>query len=77
MLDTAMVAIEALRVDPFNWRALRQIGLWGFNEQMIMVGHETVGLALPFYPLAGFTQDIKEGFPVSILRARPLPREFT
>ena len=38
-----------------------------------MVGHETVGLALLFYPLAGLTQDIKEGFSVSILQVNIRP----
>jgi hypothetical protein len=44
-----------------------------FIYQMIMVGHEAVGVAQPFHPLADFTQDIEEGFSVSILQVNIRP----
>ena len=48
MPDAAMLAIEALRVDPVQLpHALGEITVWGFDQEMIVVVHQTIGMHCP------------------------------
>jgi hypothetical protein len=48
MSDAAMLAIEALRVDPVQLpHALGEIAVRGFDQEMIVVVHQTIGMHRP------------------------------
>lgn len=48
----AMPPVEALRVNAVKLpHAARQVGLEGFQQEVVMVVHQTVGMQLPVEPI--------------------------
>lgn len=46
--NTPVSSIESLRKHAVEQlHPLREVGYWGFNEQMIMVVHQTIGMTCP------------------------------
>jgi hypothetical protein len=58
---TSMMSIEALCVDPVQLAHARgKIAIQGLNNQVIVVGHQAVGITYPVHPPADFIED-REG----------------
>jgi hypothetical protein len=49
-----------------------QVGVWAFQDQMVMIGHETISVNLPTGLLAGLGQGFEEIVPVYIVQKNVL-----
>jgi hypothetical protein len=55
MAHTSVMPIEALRIDPLQLAHTRgKIRSQSLDDQLIVVGHEAVGITYPVHPPAGF-----------------------
>ena len=61
-------AIETLRMDPVQLaHTLGEIALGRFGHNMIMVGHETVGITQPAHALTDRRQHVEERLAVAVI----------
>jgi len=76
-----MAAVKSLRVHSIELpHALGQIGLWGFKDEVIMVGHQAIGIADTIEPATDMGIYLKEEGAVGLIEkmsARALPRAVT
>jgi len=62
-----MAAVEDLRVDPIELpHPTGEIRLWGLDQQMTVVGHQTVGMAEPAEAADHLAEDGQPGLPIRI-----------
>ena len=78
MPDSSMSAIEGLGIAPIELaHAQRESRLWGFEQEMIVVVHQTVGMAAPAVPIDDVGQEREKvrndlaAFPTMSCRALP------
>ena len=67
MANAPMAAVKGLRIDLVQaTHSDDQIGLWGFEQQVVVVVHETPGIAAPalLVDLLGKERDEALAFPV-------------
>jgi hypothetical protein len=66
---TSVQPIAALRVDPVQLaHAPGESIIQGFNDQVIVVGHQAVAIAQPSHPPADLTEDMEERLSVPIIQ---------
>jgi hypothetical protein len=62
-------AIEALGVEAIELtHALRQVGLGGIDKEMVVVGHQTVGMAPPAVAVDHFAKHIEESARIGVVQ---------
>lgn len=62
-----MGTVDALRVDAVDLaHALHQVRFWRFNEDVVVVGHLTPGMADPVKSPADLTKHFQPRFPVCV-----------
>jgi len=67
MADTSMFPIEALGVNTIEMtHAPRQIRPGSFDEEMVVVGHQAVGMTMPLVTLDRFSKEIQKKVSVGI-----------
>jgi len=67
--------VETLGIDTVQLSHSRgEIGLRGFDEQVVVIGHEAIGIANPLVFLHGRFQNPQEGPAISVIMVdRPFP----
>jgi hypothetical protein len=74
MPHSLMATIKSLGVDSIQiFHSLRKSWLGGFDQQVIMIRHQTVGMANPCVTFTGTVQQIKEDAPIFIILVNILP----
>jgi len=69
-----MPPIKPLGVHPVEVaHALGQIGVGGFEDEMIMIGHQTIGMTPPMKPLTYLGVDLKKRGAIGIIEENILP----
>ncbi len=70
--DTAMGTVDVLGVDTVELsHALGQIGVGRFDQQMIMIRHQAIGMTDPVETFAGSAQDVQKRDAVVVSSALP------
>lgn len=78
MPDSSMPAIEGLGIAPIELaHAEREIRLWGFEQEMIVIVHQTVGMAEPAVPIDDVGQEREKGGTILLIPHDVLPRIAT
>jgi hypothetical protein len=74
MADQVMPAIEGLGIDAVEVpHAASQIGLWCFQEQMVVVVHQAIGIESPSETRDGLSKDRHPAGPVGCIGHDGLP----
>jgi hypothetical protein len=74
MPHTLMPPVEKLGVDPVQLpHPSGKISPGGFHDQMIMILHETVGMAKPFVSAYDRGKDIQKAIPIRSIQKNRLP----
>lgn len=61
--------IEGLRVHAVELaHGFGQIGVWGFKKQVVVIGHQAVGMAKHIEPAKRLPKDGQERIPVDVIK---------
>jgi len=70
-----MTLVEALRIDTVQLpHAQRQVALWRLDQQMIVIVHQTVGVAEPTEARHHFAKTAQKQRPILIIKKDRIPR---
>ena len=63
-----MLPIEKLGVDPIKLpHSERKIPLWGLNDQVIVIVHQTIGVTEPMVSSIDHAEEIQKGYTILLI----------